>query len=342
MPALLTTFLRQNSVLSGTQTLRRDSTATPRRSLSRAESHSSYRRSSVGSRISEKGVAGSQMLATNAVDRAKPPVTMLPPHPPMPPPTVIRTKNIAVGPPRPASAPPPELNLGLSGPAFSRRSTTPPPLQAPTVERRYIRQNRSSLPHDAQGLRQTMPPSTSSFRSSSKHASVPHTSPAGASDAPITNRKYNSTTSLPSGGSSAMHSRRPSVSSSWSSDLQTPTVQPRTLSRHSMPTNTTPAPWANDVVLEEDSVDGDIVRAIRQIVAGGFLYKYTRRVLGKGYNTKRHIRFFWVHPFSNTLYWSSADPGSAGASGSTAKSGRLFIDKFRQMHSSLCQLASKP
>jgi hypothetical protein len=54
---------------------------------------------------------------------------------------------------------------------------------------------------------------------------------------------------------------------------------------------------------------------------GEFLYKYTRRTIGKGHGDRRHKRFFWVHPYTKTLYWSSADPGSSNVSESSAKSG---------------------
>src|SRR5262245_58239410 len=35
---------------------------------------------------------------------------------------------------------------------------------------------------------------------------------------------------------------------------------------------------------------------------------------------KRHRRFFWVHPYTRTLYWSEQDPASAGRSELKAKS----------------------
>jgi len=54
---------------------------------------------------------------------------------------------------------------------------------------------------------------------------------------------------------------------------------------------------------------------------GEFMWKYTRRALGKGVGERRHKRFFWVHPYTKTLYWSSADPGSSNVSESSAKSG---------------------
>jgi hypothetical protein len=69
------------------------------------------------------------------------------------------------------------------------------------------------------------------------------------------------------------------------------------------------------------STDPAVIHAITQTMIGEFLYKYTRRTIGKGYGEKRHKRFFWVHPYTKTLYWSSADPGSSNVSESSAKSG---------------------
>ncbi|KAI0066900.1 hypothetical protein BV25DRAFT_1820014 [Artomyces pyxidatus] len=62
---------------------------------------------------------------------------------------------------------------------------------------------------------------------------------------------------------------------------------------------------------------------------GEFLYKYTRRAIGKGHGEKRHKRFFWVHPYTKTLYWSSADPGSSNVSESSAKS--AYIESVRSV-----------
>jgi hypothetical protein len=73
------------------------------------------------------------------------------------------------------------------------------------------------------------------------------------------------------------------------------------------------------------STDPTIIHAITQTMIGEFLYKYTRRAIGKGHGDKRHKRFFWVHPYTKTLYWSSADPGSSNVSESSAKSGMLHL-----------------
>ncbi|KAJ3534358.1 hypothetical protein NMY22_g6961 [Coprinellus aureogranulatus] len=62
------------------------------------------------------------------------------------------------------------------------------------------------------------------------------------------------------------------------------------------------------------SEHGEMQFMITQIAVGESLYKYTRKAIGKGFSQTRHRRFFWVHPFSKTLYWSSTAPGSSAAS----------------------------
>ena len=69
------------------------------------------------------------------------------------------------------------------------------------------------------------------------------------------------------------------------------------------------------------STDPATIHAITQTMIGEFLYKYTRRTIGKGHGQTRHKRFFWVHPYTKTLYWSNADPGSSNVHESSAKSG---------------------
>ena len=71
--------------------------------------------------------------------------------------------------------------------------------------------------------------------------------------------------------------------------------------------------------------DPAIIHAITQTMIGEYLYKYTRRTIGKGHGEKRHRRFFWVHPYTKTLYWSDADPGSSNVAESSAKSGKCIL-----------------
>ncbi|ODQ47933.1 hypothetical protein PICMEDRAFT_71940 [Pichia membranifaciens NRRL Y-2026] len=52
-----------------------------------------------------------------------------------------------------------------------------------------------------------------------------------------------------------------------------------------------------------------IIAAVTQTIIGEYLYKYYRK-LGPftSVSDTRHERFFWVHPYSMTLYWSPANP----------------------------------
>ena len=68
-----------------------------------------------------------------------------------------------------------------------------------------------------------------------------------------------------------------------------------------------------------------IIYVITQTMIGEFLYKYTRRIFGKGVREKRQKRFFWVHPYTKTLCWSWVDPGSSNVSKSSTKSGMFFF-----------------
>ena len=60
------------------------------------------------------------------------------------------------------------------------------------------------------------------------------------------------------------------------------------------------------------STDPAVIHAITQTMIGEFLHKYTTKTITKGFSEKRHRRFFWVHPYTKTLYWSTVDPGAGG------------------------------
>jgi hypothetical protein len=66
--------------------------------------------------------------------------------------------------------------------------------------------------------------------------------------------------------------------------------------------------------------DPRMIAAITQTMIGEFLWKYTRRAGREGMSENRHRRFFWVHPYTRTLYWSEQDPAAAGRAQLKAKS----------------------
>jgi hypothetical protein len=68
------------------------------------------------------------------------------------------------------------------------------------------------------------------------------------------------------------------------------------------------------------NTDPRMIQAITQTMIGEYLWKYTRKA-GRGeMSEKRHRRYFWVHPYTRTLYWSDRDPSSAGRAELRAKS----------------------
>ncbi|KAG6002770.1 hypothetical protein E4U43_001048 [Claviceps pusilla] len=68
------------------------------------------------------------------------------------------------------------------------------------------------------------------------------------------------------------------------------------------------------------NTDPRMIQAITQTMIGEFLWKYTRKT-GRGeLSENRHRRYFWVHPYTRTLYWSDSDPSTAGKSELKAKS----------------------
>ena len=259
--------------------------------VSRSGSRSD-RRMSIESAISQPEEV---RVPLTPVDRTKPPVMIPPPPPSMPPPSIIPPNKKAISmipPPRPTSPPPPELIQRATTPTFGMARSTTPSLNVPTMGRRT---NHPSL-QSQQGLGLRQPASTSSFRS-----------------APTRQRDASMTSLL----SAAGVPRRMSVSSDRSSDMHVhypaSQAQPQP-KRPSMPT--TPARTN-----EDEAADVDVIQAITQTMIGEFLYKYTRKVVGKGHGEKRHRRFFWIHPYTKTIYWSDKDPGGTGVSESSAKSG---------------------
>ena len=67
--------------------------------------------------------------------------------------------------------------------------------------------------------------------------------------------------------------------------------------------------------------DPRMIQAITQTMIGEFLWKYTRKAgRGDSHSENRHRRFFWIHPYTRTLYWSNQDPSISGRNENKAKS----------------------
>lgn len=79
--------------------------------------------------------------------------------------------------------------------------------------------------------------------------------------------------------------------------------------------------------LDGPGTDPRMIQAITQTMIGEYLWKYTRKT-GRGeMSSTRHRRFFWVHPYSRTLYWSDQDPSIARRAEQRGKS--VAIDAVR-------------
>jgi len=68
------------------------------------------------------------------------------------------------------------------------------------------------------------------------------------------------------------------------------------------------------------ATDPRMIQAITQTMIGEYLWKYTRKAGRSETSTTRHRRFFWIHPYTRTLYWSEHDPSTAGRNMLKAKS----------------------
>ena len=246
------------------------------------------------------------------VDKSRPPMMVLPPPPRAPPPpnsmlpppfiperrvptSPVSSHDVAPG--RPVSPPPAELIQRATTPTFgSLRGNLP-------------RQHNSSLPANAQGLASR--PSTHSFRSAAHPTVVSIFSGRDRDRArEMSQISLQSDRSLGSGRSSMSSENHYYPARSQSRATNAP--PPQTAGGY--PQNGSVDPSSN-------ATDPAILHAITQTMIGEFLYKYTRRTIGKGHGERRHKRFFWVHPYTRTLYWSDADPGSSNVSESSAKSG---------------------
>ncbi|GAO49870.1 hypothetical protein G7K_4007-t1 [Saitoella complicata NRRL Y-17804] len=66
------------------------------------------------------------------------------------------------------------------------------------------------------------------------------------------------------------------------------------------------------------TTDPKTLQILMQTMIGEYMWKYTRKTLGQDLSNNRHARFFWVHPYTQTLHWSDKDPQNA--SGEEVKS----------------------
>ena len=74
-------------------------------------------------------------------------------------------------------------------------------------------------------------------------------------------------------------------------------------------------------------VDPEVAEAIMACMKGSWLYKYAR-TLGVGAE-RRHARYFFLNPYTQTIHWADAAP--AGAAGAVAKSKGTYIEHVALM-----------
>ncbi|KAI9247274.1 meiotic cell cortex C-terminal pleckstrin homology-domain-containing protein [Helicostylum pulchrum] len=74
---------------------------------------------------------------------------------------------------------------------------------------------------------------------------------------------------------------------------------------------------SNRIEPHTTAMDDGSVTALTRTMIGDWMYKYTRKVVGSGISENRHRRFFWIHPYTQTLYWSSREPGSSAGTSNT-------------------------
>ncbi|KAL9557243.1 hypothetical protein MBANPS3_001474 [Mucor bainieri] len=76
----------------------------------------------------------------------------------------------------------------------------------------------------------------------------------------------------------------------------------------------------------EDDDSGSSADAMTRTMIGDWMWKYTRKVVGSGISENRHRRFFWIHPYTQTLYWSTQEPGANAAGQCSTKS--VLVESF--------------
>jgi hypothetical protein len=265
--------------------------------------------SSVGGTVGDNNMARPVLL--NATDKSKPPMMVLPPPPKAPPPPtsmappqfVPDRRGGGIPPPRPSSPPPPELIQRATTPTFGSV------LNVPGVNKNSAfgsvrSQTGGTMSPASAGANLHRLPSSSSFQ---------YNGPLGTIGNISVERRQFSTTSL----GLSERSPRSSISSSEHAHLQHhASMRSNNTAMPSTP-NKTPRAYG------QGATDPAVIHSITQTMIGEFMYKYTRKTIGKGHGERRHRRFFWVHPYTKTLYWSSSDPGSSNVNESSAKSGML-------------------
>ncbi|KAJ3566381.1 hypothetical protein NP233_g7047 [Leucocoprinus birnbaumii] len=307
---------------------------------------SSDRRQSIESGISSLDARPAGLL--NSTDKSRPPMMVLPPPPKappppnsMPPPNFIPDRRglssssltAGVPPPRPSSPPPAELIQRATTPTFGSVLNVPGVSKNLGTPGNGAFGSVRSVATNAGSVRQL--PSTSSFKSGGQQVGT-------VGNVTIERRQFSATTtslalsersprssisSSEHGHAGALLARNASVRSNTQLQQQQHQHQQLPSTPGKMSSRTTGMSMMGGGV--GGGTDPAIIHAITQTMIGEFMYKYTRKAIGKGHGERRHRRFFWVHPYTKTLYWSSSDPGSSNVNESSAKS--AYIEGVRSV-----------
>ncbi|KAG5440158.1 hypothetical protein PCANB_001727 [Pneumocystis canis] len=78
------------------------------------------------------------------------------------------------------------------------------------------------------------------------------------------------------------------------------------------------------------SIDPKIIHSITQTMIGEYLWKYTRKHARQELSRNRHLRFFWIHPYSRSLYWCKHNPSATYGQELYAKS--AFIESIKVVY----------
>lgn len=199
-------------------------------------------------------------------------------------------------------APRPSASVG------SMRSTTfadPPPLPADHNMRIAAAAQKAPVSPGTTMLNTMGPPAVPA--SAYKHREARPKTPVGGPGSAAIYRpaSKDSATLRPSGRSASGVSRQPSVSS-FASELDERFNIQR--GQFAYPVDMPP------------TTDPRMIQAITQTMIGEYLWKYTRKTGRNETSNSRHRRFFWVHPYTRTLYWSERDPSNSGKDMMKAKS----------------------
>jgi hypothetical protein len=77
-------------------------------------------------------------------------------------------------------------------------------------------------------------------------------------------------------------------------------------------------------VADQMTTDPAVLGSITQAMIGSYLWKYTRRGMGRA--NVRHKRYFWVHPYTRTLYWTLQAPNEAVSSSEVTNKSAFIQD----------------